>query len=85
MNKFLIILFSISISGSILFLLFILLDKILPSHYVHWQLSALKSLLLLFLIPEFLIPYYYFSIHSYSFSLSKFEINNYIFYLVLFS
>lgn len=78
MNKFLIILFSISISGSILFLLFILLDKILPSHYVHWQLSALKSLLLLFLIPEFLIPYYYFSIHSYSFSLSKFEINNWI-------
>ena len=80
MNKFLVILFSISFSGSISFLLFILLDKILSLRYNNWQINVLRILLLSFLIPDLFIPYYYFSTNAYSYLIFGDEINKWITY-----
>ena len=59
MNEFLIILFSISISGSILFFLVLLLDKFLLGNFIDWQLLALKILLFFFLLPAIFFPIYF--------------------------
>lgn len=59
MNEFLIILFSISISGSILFFLVLLLDKFLLGNFIDRQLLALKILLFFFLLPAIFFPIYF--------------------------
>lgn len=63
-NSFLIILFSISISGSILFSFVLLLDKIFCSYAVYWQSIIIKLLFLYFLLPSVFIPAIFLSRHQ---------------------
>lgn len=60
MNEYLVTLCSVSLSGSILFLLMWLLDKKFKSYEVSWQQSIMKLLLFYFLIPAILVPVLFF-------------------------
>lgn len=59
MNKFLIVLFAISISGSILFLFFLLLDKIYCKFKIVFQNETIKLVLLIFVLLAIGIPIFY--------------------------
>lgn len=59
MNEFLIILVATSLSGSLLFLLFYWLDKLLLREKLIHQYMVMKILLLFFFLPALVIPIYY--------------------------
>ena len=59
MNEVFIGLITISIAGSFLFLVFMLLDHLLFVNKFTWQYFIMKGILLFFLLPAVVLPFLY--------------------------
>lgn len=59
-NEYLVVLCSVSISGSVLFLVILLIDKLLKFYEVSWQQIVMKLLLFYFLAPAIVVPVLFF-------------------------